>query len=71
MDVKHPETQRIATAAYQASGCKTHREFCSLFGDAVGVRTFRGWIAGEHLAPPLVQLILREFVAGWRPTQVR
>lgn len=68
---KHPETRIIATAAYEASGCKTHGAFCALFGDAVGVRTFRGWLAGEQPAAPLAQLMLREFIAGWRPTQTR
>lgn len=70
MDVKHPETKALATKAYEASGCKSHREFCALFGDAIGVRTFRGWLAGEQPAAPLAQLMLREFVAGWRPTHV-
>lgn len=64
----HPETARLATEAYAASGCKTHPEFVALFGDAVGLRTFRGWLKGEQPAAPLAQLMLREFIAGWRPT---
>lgn len=71
MAVKHPETKALATEAYAASGCKTHGEFCALFGDAVGVRTFRGWLAGEQPAHPLAQLMLREFNAGWRPKHIR
>jgi hypothetical protein len=65
---KHAETKRLATEAYAASGCSTHGAFCALFGDAVGVRTFRGWLAGEQPATPLAQLMLREFIAGWRPS---
>jgi hypothetical protein len=34
---------------------------------AVGLRTFRGWLKGEQPAAPLAQLMLREFIAGWRP----
>lgn len=68
---KHAETERLAQAAYAASGCKTHPEFVALFGDAVGLRTLRGWLKGEQPAAPLAQLMLREFIAGWRPTEVR
>jgi hypothetical protein len=68
---KCPETKRLATEAYAASGCSTHPEFVKLFGDAVGLRTFRGWLAGDQPAAPLAQLMLREFVAGWRPSQTR
>lgn len=67
-DVKHPETADLAKQAYDASGCKTHREFVALFGGAIGLRTFRGWLAGEQPAQPLAALMLREFVAGWRPS---
>ena len=65
----HPETERLAQEAYRASGCATHPEFVALFGDAVGLRTFRGWLKGEQPATPLAQLMLREFIAGWRPTR--
>lgn len=61
------ETQRLAAEAYRASGCATHPEFVALFGDAVGLRTFRGWLEGQR-ATPLAQLMLREFIAGWRPS---
>jgi hypothetical protein len=71
VDVRHPETQRLATEAYKASGCPTHQQFCDLFGDGVGLRTFRGWLKGEQPAAPLAQLMLREFIAGWRPTRIR
>ncbi len=67
----HPETQRLAQAAYSTSGCKSHGEFTAQFGDAVGLRTFRGWLKGEQPATPLAQLMLREFIAGWRPTKVQ
>lgn len=66
--MKHPETAALATRAYEAAGCKTHKEFCDLFGGAVGLRTFRAWTAGEQPAAPIAQLMLREFIAGWRPT---
>jgi hypothetical protein len=65
---KHPETKELATAAYKASQCTTHQQFCDLFGKAVGLRTFRGWLNGEQPAAPIAQLMLREFIAGWRPS---
>ena len=60
------ESKRLAEEAFEASGCKTHPEFVALFGDAVGLRTFRGWLEGQR-ATPLAQLMLRDFIAGWRP----
>jgi hypothetical protein len=68
---KCPETKRLATEAYAKSGCSTHGQFVALFGDAVGLRTFRGWLAGDQPATTLAQLVLREFIAGWRPTQTK
>lgn len=68
---KHPETERLANEAFTASGVKTHQQFVDLFGDAVGLRTFRAWLKGEQPAHPVAQLLLREFIAGWRPTEVR
>lgn len=65
-----PVTQKLARDAYDASGCKSHREFIALFGDAVGMRSFRGWLEGLPAAP-LARLMLREFIAGWRPGQTR
>lgn len=65
---KHPETADLAKRAYEASGCKTHPEFIAQFGGALSLRSFRAWLAGEVPAAPLTQLMLREFVAGWRPT---
>jgi len=65
---KHPDTADLARRAYEASGCRTHPEFISLFGGAVSLRSFRAWLAGEVPAAPLAQLMLREFVGGWRPT---
>lgn len=66
---KHcPTTAALAKSAFDASGCKTHPEFVAMFGDAVSLRSFRGWLAGETPAAPIAQLLLREFVAGWRPT---
>lgn len=66
--MKHPDTADLAKRAYVASGCKTHPEFVKLFGDAISLRSFRAWLAGEVPAAPVAQLLLREFVAGWRPT---
>lgn len=65
--MKHPDTARLAREAFEASGCKTHPEFVAVFHGAVGLRTFRGWLKGEQPAMPLAQLVLREFIAGWRP----
>ncbi|APZ81830.1 hypothetical protein vBEliSR6L_65 [Erythrobacter phage vB_EliS_R6L] len=67
---KHPETADLARRAYEASGSRTHPEFVKLFGGAISLRSFRAWLAGEVPAAPLAQLMLREFVAGWRPTCV-
>lgn len=67
---KCPATKAVANAAYAASGCTTHQQFCNLFGDSLGLRTFRGWLSGEQRATPFAALMLREFVAGWRPTCV-
>lgn len=69
--MKHPETAALAKAAFESSGCKTQTAFAALFGDALGLRTFRAWIVGEVPAAPMAQLMLREFVAGWRPSQAR
>jgi hypothetical protein len=67
--MRHPETARLATAAFEASGCDTHPRFIALFGEGViGLRTFRGWLKGEQPAAPIARLLLREFVGGWRPT---
>lgn len=68
--MKHPATADLAERAYKASGKTSHPEFVALFGGAVGLRTFRGWLAGEQPAAPIAQLMLREFIAGWRPTQI-
>lgn len=65
----HAESRRLAREAFEASGCKTDGEFVALFGDAMGLRTFRGWKEGQR-ATPLAQLMLREFIAGWRPSKV-
>lgn len=70
MPSKAPETKLLAGEAYRRSGCATHQKFCDLFGDAVGLRTFRGWLNGEQPATPLAHLMLREFIAGWRPSEI-
>lgn len=67
-EAKHPETAKLARDAFVASECQTHGQFVALFGDAIGLRTFRGWLKGDQPAMPLAQLMLREFIAGWRPT---
>lgn len=66
--VKHPETARLAQEAYALSGAATHQQFCDIFGDAIGLRTFRDWLKGNFPAQPLAQLVLREFINGWRPS---
>lgn len=63
------QTAKLAEQAYAASGAKTHGEFVALFDGAIGLRTFRGWLAGTQPAAPIALLLLREFVAGWRPGQ--
>lgn len=64
---EHPETARLAQAAFDASGVKSHREFIALFDGAIGMRTFRAWLKGEAPALPLARLVLREVAAGWLP----
>jgi hypothetical protein len=64
-----PETFALANAAYKASGCKRYDDFIALFGEgAIGRRSFCAWMKGERPAEPLARLVLREFIAGWRPT---
>jgi hypothetical protein len=65
---KHPDTAELAKAAYAESGCKSHPQFVAMFNGAISLRTFRAWLAGETPAAPLARLMLREFVAGWRPS---
>ena len=65
---KHPETADLARRAFEASGCKTRQEFIDLFGTAIKMRTFDGWLSGKCPLPPLTALMLREFINGWRPT---
>lgn len=70
MTTKHPETERLAQEAYRASGCSSHTAFIAIFPDkAIGMRTFRAWLAGEQPAAPMAQMMLREFIAGWRPSK--
>lgn len=66
--MNYPNDAKLANDAFQTSGCKTHPEFVALFGGAIGLRTFRGWLAGDRRMPALPALVLREYVAGWRPT---
>lgn len=68
MTMKHPETAALAKAAYAASGEDSVAAFVRLFNGAIGARTFWGWMRGEQPAAPIAQLVLREFVAGWRPS---
>ena len=65
------ETCRLATAAFEASGCATHVEFVEMFGGAIGLRTLRSWLRREFPAAPMARLALREFAAGWRPTRIK
>lgn len=68
MAIKDQESADLARAAFEASGCKTHAEFVTQFGGAVSLRSFRAWLAGEVPAVPIAKLMLREYVAGWRPS---
>lgn len=68
MSSKHPDTAALARKAFEASECKTHREFIALFGeDVIGLRTFRGWLAGDYALPSITRMLLEAFIAGWRP----
>jgi hypothetical protein len=68
MSVVCETTRALATKAYEASGCTKPEDFVALFGkDVIGSRSFRYWLNGERPASPLAQLVLREFIAGWRP----
>lgn len=69
--IKHPETAQLATDAFRVSGCRYHPEFIAIFKGTIGLRTFRAWLKGEQPAAPIAQLMLREFIAGWRPTCFR
>lgn len=59
--------RELAREAYRLSGCKTHREFLAIFDGAIKPRTFADWVGGTSNVAPLAQLMLREFIAGWRP----
>lgn len=65
--MKHPQTAQLARETLEATGCRTHAEFCALTGNAIPLRTFRYWLAGDRPADPLAQLVLRSLKAGWRP----
>ena len=68
MTIKHPDTADLARRALEVSKCETRLQFIDLFGGAIKLRTFDGWLAGECPLPPLTALMLREFINGWRPT---
>lgn len=65
--MKHPDTAALARDTFEATGCKTHAEFCALTGNAIPLRTFRRWLAGDGPADALARLVLRNLAAGWRP----
>lgn len=67
---KNEQTADLARRAFEASGLTVHEDFCALFGGAMKLRSFRGWLAGETPPSAMAQLLLREFIAGWRPTQI-
>lgn len=66
--MKHPETAALARQAFDATQCKTHGDFVALMKGAVPLRTLRRWLAGDNPLDPLAQLVLRELIAGWRPS---
>lgn len=65
--MKHEQTAKLAQEAFAASGVKTHADFCALTGNAIPLRTFRRWLAGDGPADALAQLVLRALRDGWRP----
>lgn len=65
--MRYPETAALAKAAYEASGAESAPAFVAIFKGAIGLRTFWAWMRGEQPAKPMAELMLREFVAGWRP----
>jgi hypothetical protein len=66
--MKYPDAAALATAAYTASGAKTHSEFVDKFmHGAVGIRSFRRWIAGEGPPEALAELVLHNVSTGWVP----
>lgn len=65
--MKHPKAAALATAVYEASGCKTHPEFCALTRGAVSTRTFRRWLAGDGPMDVMAEQYLALIKTGWRP----
>jgi hypothetical protein len=65
--VQHPEAAEAARLAFEATGCKSHPEFCALTRGAVKLRTFRRWLAGDGPADPMALQYLQLIRSGWRP----
>lgn len=63
--MKYPETAALAKAAFERSGCNTHREFADLI--CAGRRSFARWITGEGEARDISAMVLRNVAAGWMP----
>lgn len=65
--MKHPEAAMLATEAFQATGVRTHGDFCALTQGAVALRTFRRWLAGEGPVDEMARQYLELIKTGWRP----
>ena len=66
--MKNPEVADLARRAFERSGAKTQKAFVALFpGNAIGLRTFAGWIGGERPASPLAMMVLQAVADGWLP----
>lgn len=68
--MKHPETAVLARETFDATGVKTHAEFCALTHGAVSLRTFRRWLAGEGPAEEMAKQYLALIKGGWRPARI-
>ena len=65
--MKHPDTAALARDAYAASQARTYVDFLAMLHGTIPMRTFKRWLAGENPMDGLTQLVLREFIGGWRP----
>lgn len=63
----YPESARLATEAFQATGVKRHPDFCALTKGAVTLRSFRRWLGGHGPVDEMTRQYLLLIKSGWRP----